>query len=298
MADILDNLDELTDDDDGGDELLVNQVSDVLDSQDQDESLSEDEARELTDAIRSTAIATYVLLSRAYEGNAFKALGYTTWRDYVMTEFDFSAQRSYQLLDLSKTISAIESATPEGTDVVISEAQARDIKRELPRITEEIRQQTDGATPEESTDIVDSVIADARTQPDPPQTDSSNSDGGGDNETSSAASSGGEDPSTNDDADNAGDNVLQPDSPDTLTDQADTEYVEFDVEGGYDLSDRDAMTIWNFFSMISSFDTLPSPSDMVQLIPQDRADEVSNAIVSITGWFNNFHTLWEEKEAS
>ena len=53
-------------------------------------------AEEVTEAIKSYATATWVLVKRAHDGKAWKSLGYSTWADYVKTEFDMSASRSYQ----------------------------------------------------------------------------------------------------------------------------------------------------------------------------------------------------------
>ena len=56
------------DDEAFGEELVV-----------QDNQLSESKARELTDAIKSAATATWILIAQAHEGKAYLALGYSTW---------------------------------------------------------------------------------------------------------------------------------------------------------------------------------------------------------------------------
>ncbi len=61
-----------------------------------------DEARALTDRIRGTVTAAWVLLLEAYERGAWAALGYGRWEDYVAAEFHLSRSRSYQLLDLGR----------------------------------------------------------------------------------------------------------------------------------------------------------------------------------------------------
>lgn len=129
-----------------------------------DDQMSEMKARELTNAIKAAAEATYVLLARAHHGKAYKALGYGTWAEYVNTEFEISTQRSYQLLNLSSTIKAIESAAPEGTQIKLTEAQARDIKRELPFITSKIAEETADLDKDAAAEKIDAIVESAREQ--------------------------------------------------------------------------------------------------------------------------------------
>jgi hypothetical protein len=92
-------------------------------------------AVELTDSIRASATATYILVKRAHDGKAWKALGYDTWSDYVIKEFDMTTSRSYQLLNQANVIKELEAVVPEGAQILLTEKEARDIKNELPRIT-------------------------------------------------------------------------------------------------------------------------------------------------------------------
>lgn len=159
--DILETVDELEGE-------LIDEDFDTADSPDGNYSIeyvmSREEAEEITHAIKSAATATFILLSRAHSERAHKALGYETWADYVGTEFEMSAQRSYQLLDMNRVVKEIECATPEGTHVKLTEAQARDIKRELPKITERIREETQDLTPEEASAKAREIIEDEREQ--------------------------------------------------------------------------------------------------------------------------------------
>ena len=104
-------------------------------------------AEEVTEAIKSYATATWVLVKRAHDGKAWKSLGYSTWADYVKTEFDMSASRSYQLINQAEVIAALEDAAPSGTKLLLTEAQTRDIKQQLPRITEKVKKETSGDDP-------------------------------------------------------------------------------------------------------------------------------------------------------
>lgn len=126
------------------------------------EEMSKEQAREITESIKAASVAVYVLIAKAHEGKAYKALGYESFESYVKTEFDLSRNRAYQLLNLSNTVKAIESATPDGTEVKLTEIQARDIKRELPKITERVESETSGKDAEESADIVSSIVEEER----------------------------------------------------------------------------------------------------------------------------------------
>lgn len=101
--------------------------------------LTPDEARSLTDEIRGATERVFRLLLRAYEGNAWQALGYGSWRDYAMTEFGMSQSHAYRLLDQGRVVREIEDAavaaqgelsetesSPIG-ETAISEAAAREL---------------------------------------------------------------------------------------------------------------------------------------------------------------------------
>ena len=287
MTDILDNLEDF--DDDLGDEIVLadddSEGTLILDDIDE---MTEDEATEITGAIRSTITATYVLLYRAHEGKAYKALGYDSWRDYIAEEFDFSVQRSYQLLDLAKTVEIIESVTPDGTEVSLTEAQARDIKRELPKITERVQAETVDKDPVEAGDIVDTIVEEARQQQK-------------DDEKAMAADDASREQREQDEEnarlESQADALLEPDADANLGDGASGDYADFSVEGdGSEMSKRDTMSLYNFFNILTGFESLPEPHEMLKLIPQEREDQVEAALLEITGWFNSFHTLWDDRE--
>lgn len=125
-------------------------------------SMSRDAAKELTEQIRSMATATYVLVKRAYDYKAWMALGYDSWGAYVTSEFSISRSRSYQLINQAKVIEAISESAPAGTTVTITEAQARDVERALPKITDRVKKETAGQDPEKAGDTIDGIIDDAR----------------------------------------------------------------------------------------------------------------------------------------
>lgn len=288
MTDILDNLDDI--EDETGDEVILAEDAEdaeLIELEDL-EDMDVEEAEEITAAIRSTITATYVLLRRAHEGKAYKALGYETWKDYIAGEFDFSIQRSYQLLDLARTVEVIEAVTPEGTDVSLTEAQARDIKRELPKITERVKEETTDADPIQASEIVDNIVDDAREQQKADEkTLEQKEKEQADRELEAERA----------ELEAQADALLEPDADSNLTDSASGDYVDFDVAGdGSEVSQRDAMALYNFFNFLTTYESLPEPSEMLKLIPEERAEEVEKSLLSITGWFNNFHTLWEERD--
>lgn len=118
--------------------------------------ISEKDARELTEAIKATTNALYSLLKKAHDTQAWVALGYKTFKEYVESEFNMSRQRAYQLLTQADTIEAISEAS--GTDVYISERDARQIKKSLPKITEQVRKLSDELNEDELPGAVQEVI--------------------------------------------------------------------------------------------------------------------------------------------
>lgn len=292
MSDILDSIDDLleeddpdygvegtlvTTDDESENELMLGEIA----SPDMDET----EAREVTEAIRSAATATYILLAHAHEGNAYKALGYETWADYVRDEFEISSQRSYQLLDLSKAVKMIESAAPEGTVVKLTEAQARGIKKELPKITEQIAEATKGKTPEEAADEIDRIVGDVRDQKKADDKAIAEKQAKIDEAEAEGYHKG---------LEAAADALLEADGVGQMGSNADDEFLEMEVAGdGGSLSPQDSMDLYNFFSVLTGASSLPEPDDFVKIIPKSRASEIDNQIIEAAAWFNRFQTIWE-----
>lgn len=96
-------------------------------------------AVELTEDIKSTTSALYILLKRAHDEKAWVAMGYKSWTEYVSEEFDFSRARSYQLINQANVIESINEAS--GVEMYITEREARGIKKRLPEITEKLREE-------------------------------------------------------------------------------------------------------------------------------------------------------------
>lgn len=126
--------------------------------------LNNEQARALTNTIRDAAEVMWILIARAHAGRAWTALGYDTWETYVRSEFNMSRSRSYQLLDQARVIAAIESAAPEGTEIHLTEAAARDLKSVVEDAVPEIRTRTAGLKPEEAAVVIEEIIEEQRTR--------------------------------------------------------------------------------------------------------------------------------------
>src|SRR5687768_7949658 len=64
--------------------------------------LSFDEARQITEEIKSNVESVWLLLKKAHDGKAWAALGFPTWEEYVKQEFKMSRRRSYELVNFAK----------------------------------------------------------------------------------------------------------------------------------------------------------------------------------------------------
>lgn len=293
MTDILDAMDELEDDDFNFEEdaALNGEIVEFDTSVDLDEfEMTPQQAQDITDSIRSAATATFVLLAEAHKHKAHKALGYESWADYVREEFQISTQRSYQLLALSSVANEIESALPEGSTMKITEKQARDIKRELPKITEQIREETTDMSPDAAAARAAEIVEEHRDEikaqkaaEDKAKADKEAKQVEAEREAYQAQLEG------------AADALLEADRPEGMTDSADDGLVEMEIDNSGDaqMSPENAMHVYNFFNGLSGILSLPEPDDFIATIPRDRSEEVSNKILEAASWMNRFQTLWE-----
>ncbi|RWC57741.1 MAG: hypothetical protein EOS54_04370 [Mesorhizobium sp.] len=119
--------------------------------------LTVNEAFALTKRIRTAVDKVWSLLLEAHDRKAWRALKYPSWEAYIKAEFQIGRAHAYRLLDQGRVIRAIEEATgnlsPSGD---ISEAAARDIKDDLPSVTEEIKARVEqGEVPQKAaTDVI------------------------------------------------------------------------------------------------------------------------------------------------
>lgn len=149
-------------DDEFDDEFVDGELVEIDDNNVLTAPLDADSARALTETIRNAVDVVWMLIARAHAGKAWKALGYDTWAEYVKAEFDMSRSRSYQLLDQARVVAEIEAAVPDGTAVQISEAAARDLKDVLEDVVPEIKERTQGLSPDDASDVLAEIVEEQR----------------------------------------------------------------------------------------------------------------------------------------
>lgn len=115
--------------------------------------LTKAEASALTERIRGHIDAAWADITKAYEGKAWKALGYSSWGDYVKAEFNMGRSNSYRLIDQARVIKEIETIVPHAGQITQRDAEA--LKEDLPAATAEIKSRVDkGEKVEEATKAV------------------------------------------------------------------------------------------------------------------------------------------------
>ena len=93
--------------------------------------LSAEDATKLTIAISETTETLWGLLYLAWKREAHRALGLATWGEYLDKYFSGSRSAAYSLLAQGTVINAITEVAPEGTEVFISQAKAKMLKKAL-----------------------------------------------------------------------------------------------------------------------------------------------------------------------
>lgn len=95
--------------------------------------MTEIEARELVEEIKIGISTVGQKLLELYEREGWRALGYSNWRECVMTEFDFQQSRVYQLLDFAR-IERNLSTNGGNLPLPTSERQARPLTKLEPEV--------------------------------------------------------------------------------------------------------------------------------------------------------------------
>src|SRR5690606_572637 len=80
--------------------------------------MTAEEARDTTNRPKQTAGELWRLLLDAYERQAWRALGYASWKAYVESEFTITRQRAYQLLDQGRVIRLLQEAAGDVSTTV------------------------------------------------------------------------------------------------------------------------------------------------------------------------------------
>jgi len=236
--------------------------------------LEEDEAREITNQIKSTTNLLYLLIKRAHAGKAWKALGYNSFESYVKGEFDYSRSYAYKLLNQANVIEAIESVAPEGTSVYVGELTARGLKKSLPELLEAIEERTEEADPEEASAIIEDIIRETKERKD--EEDSFDEDFDEDFNPGEHSGSSSSAFDYIDDEDDSLDEFLGGDDP---------SIVVHKLENLYTL-----LTSLQNFADLEEKDNL---NDLLPLIPQERRTEVSSLIEVNSRWLDKLRNGWD-----
>lgn len=206
-----------------------------------DAPLEKNAARKLTEDIKSTTTALYVLLKRAHDTKAWLSLGYSSWTEYISKEFDFSRARSYQLINQANVIEKINEAS--GLNLYITEREARDIKKRLPEITKKLKEDVKNSDLDESEaeERAKEIIKDEKENID----NSKDYDKSGDD--------GWDDPNNYEDGDEEGSSA-------------------FDENNNYNFSEKDRHVYENLIVTLKIFETMPNPVLLGEKIKNSNVD--------------------------
>lgn len=257
--------------------------------------LTRAEAEELTAHIRNAADVMWVLIARAHAGRVWEALDYPSWEAYVRDEFDMSRSRAYQLLDQAKVVAAIQAAAPVGTEVKISEKSARDLRKVLAPVVEEVAEKTEGMDPDDAGETIDGILNEWRAKAD-------DFDGGT--------------PSTSDEDPYGIMSNPAPSQPrrDPIDDFDLDEFLSEELDGddaepeepsnparptpaasGIDpaVLRRTVQACYDLYSSLSSLKSMPEIDGIIKAIPVERYDQVTENLPLAMEWLTEFSQRWE-----
>lgn len=233
--------------------------------------LNEEEAREITNKIRTTTNVLYLLIARAHAGKAHLALGYSSFEAYIKEEFNYSKSYAYKLLNQANVIKAIEEVAPEGTQVYVSDATARGLKASLNEFVPELEERLQGATPDSAGEVIEDLIQEYKERQS--QRDEEDEDdefgeeyyGGGNGEYSGDYS---------------------------FDDEEDEN--EVDAFGGQDPAEvrRRFEAVYNLYSALTQLTQMPPIEDIIETIPVDRRPQVTAYLETAIPWLQSFQEQW------
>lgn len=240
--------------------------------------LTEDQAKNLTATIRNAVDVVWALIARAHAGKAWKALGYSTWGEYVEVEFDMSRSRSYQLLNQAHVVNEIEAVVPEGTTIDISEAAARDLKGVLEDVVPQIREATAGLDPEEASDVLDEIVTQQREKLREEREGLDDFDGFDDDYAPSGFSGGDFPPGSGNGE--YGSKV----EPEDDFDEVDVVAIRRAVNAAHDL-----------YSSLSALAGLPKDlQEVIDIIPRERYEQIDTNLADAENRLTEFAELWRD----
>ncbi|MBV8983505.1 MAG: hypothetical protein JO248_03580 [Acidimicrobiia bacterium] len=112
--------------------------------------LTEVQARDLTERIRTAITEPFRLLKMARDGAAWAAMDYPSWESYCEAEFKMTARNARNVLVQAEVQLAIEAAVGDHSGSalpVVSQRQARALKPQLSKIAQRIRKKIDAGSP-------------------------------------------------------------------------------------------------------------------------------------------------------
>lgn len=252
--------------------------------------LTVQEATELTEHIRSTADVLYVLVARAHAGKAHLALGYKNFESYVKEEFNISRSRAYQFLNQANVIAAIEASTPDGTRIKITEAAARDLKNFVDELAPDLKERTEGLSPEEAGDVVEDLVADYRERSKKPIDEDSDFDiddidlddidfdlpDFGDD--SSGGKSGGSE----------FDDMEGFDNLDDLLDDSDNSGFNEDPSSFRNKVEN----VYAFYTALTALEKMPDVNEIISAIPEARRPHIDSSLPKALAWLTAINEAW------
>ena len=122
------------------------------------EELTADDGAKLTKAISATSEALWRLLYLAHSSEVYKKQGFKTWKEYIEKNFSGSLSSANALVTQGAVIEGITQAAPEGVDIHITQAQARNLKKVIEEVAAVVAERTAGKTAEEAEEIIRETV--------------------------------------------------------------------------------------------------------------------------------------------
>lgn len=102
-----------------------------------------EQAKAITARIYTRTGELWALLEEARDRKAWSVIGYTSFEDYMRTEFDLSQRYANRLINQGQVIRRLSAAA--GADVRVSERQARDIASNIDAVAAQVAEAANGA---------------------------------------------------------------------------------------------------------------------------------------------------------
>jgi hypothetical protein len=240
--------------------------------------LSTDEAKELTNTIKTQTNVLYLLIARAHAGKAHKALGYSSFQEYIKQEFNYSKSYAYKLLDQAKIIDAIEEVMPEGAQVYVSDATARGLKASMAEFIPELEEKVRDLPADDAAQVMEELVQDYRERREEEKNERDDNDDFDDDDNEFSGGGGGN-------GDYSGDFDVE---------EYEEEGEDEDAFGGEDAVAvrRRYEAVYNLYSALAQFTQMPSNEEIIKTIPSERQAQVTSYLDTSVNWLLNFKEDW------